>query len=263
MSIDRYKIKSAFRAYTERYDIKNEKIRLKVVHTEKVAAIAEKIAASLWESQKDIDLAWAAGMLHDIGRFEQVKRYGTFKDADSVDHAKFGADLLFCEGLIDEFGADVMEKEEFWILETAIRQHNRYRVDPELDERTRMFCDILRDADKIDIIRVNIDSTPEAIYGVTGTELRCSSITPEVMDSFRKEICVSRDIRKTPADFLLGHISFVFELVYPESVKILRQQGYIDELLGFRSKNPQTARLFDEVNGIVIDNLRKREQENV
>ena len=84
MSIDRYKIKSAFRAYTERYDIKDEKIRLKVVHTEKVAAISEKIAASLWESQKDIDLAWAAGMLHDIGRFEQLKRYGTFLDAESL-----------------------------------------------------------------------------------------------------------------------------------------------------------------------------------
>ena len=263
MSIDRYKIKKGFRAYTERYDIKDEKIRLKVVHTEKVAAIAERIASSLCESQEDIDLAWAAGMLHDIGRFEQVKRYGTFKDALSVDHAKFGAALLFCEGLIDEFGADTMEKEEFWILETSIRQHNRYRVDAELDERTRMFCDILRDADKIDIIRVNIDSTPEAIYGVTGTELRCSSITPAVMDNFRQQTCVSRDVRVTPADMFIGHISLVFELVYPESIRILKEQGYIDELLGFTSKNPETAETFKEINTLVREYLAGREKENV
>ena len=49
-------------------------------------------------------------MLHDIGRFEQIRRFGTFNDAQSVDHAEFGADLLFKEGLIRKFAEGYYEE---------------------------------------------------------------------------------------------------------------------------------------------------------
>ena len=52
-------------------------------------------------SKEDIDLAWLTGLLHDIGRFEQVRRYGTFNDAKSIDHGKLGVEILFLEGKID------------------------------------------------------------------------------------------------------------------------------------------------------------------
>ena len=42
------------------------------------------------------------------------------------------------------------------LLRTAIRLHNAYRLPEEMDDRTRMFCQILRDADKIDILRCDI-----------------------------------------------------------------------------------------------------------
>ena len=34
------------------------------------------------------------GLLHDIGRFEQVKVYDTFSDIDSIDHADYGVEIL-------------------------------------------------------------------------------------------------------------------------------------------------------------------------
>ena len=49
-------------------------------------------------------------MLHDIGRFEQIRRFGTFNDVQSVDHAEFGADLLFKEGLIRKFAEGYYEE---------------------------------------------------------------------------------------------------------------------------------------------------------
>ena len=42
-----------------------------------------------------MDIAWLTGLLHDVGRFEQQRVYGTFTDADSIDHAKYGARILF------------------------------------------------------------------------------------------------------------------------------------------------------------------------
>ena len=80
-----------------------------------------------------MDFAWLLGLLHDIGRFEQVKRYNTFNDSQSVDHAELGADILFKEGLIDRF--PTVSLPEGWpkTAETAIRQHNKLALPDGLD----------------------------------------------------------------------------------------------------------------------------------
>ncbi|MCR4674699.1 MAG: HD domain-containing protein, partial [Lachnospiraceae bacterium] len=102
-TIDRKKAKDAFDCYTNKYNMSDVKIRLKVEHTYRVAGIAQRIASSLSTEDAFVDFAWFLGLLHDVGRFEQIKRYNTFNDGASVDHAEFGADLLFGEGLIFDF----------------------------------------------------------------------------------------------------------------------------------------------------------------
>ena len=97
MHIDRDRAARAFERYVERFDPQDPKIALKVEHTWRVADLAEKIARSLLEgaSPEYVDLAWLLGLLHDVGRFEQVRRYGTFNDAASTSHAALGARVLF------------------------------------------------------------------------------------------------------------------------------------------------------------------------
>ena len=114
-----------FEKYVAQYDMSDIKIYLKYEHTQKVAEYCKRIAIWLGLCEEDVEIAWKIGILHDIGRFEQVKRYGTFKDALSVNHAQFGADLLFKEGLIQEF-----EKNEgrYELIEKAIRYHNCYEL---------------------------------------------------------------------------------------------------------------------------------------
>ena len=62
----------------------------------------------------DVDLAWLLGMLHDVGRFEQLRRYGTFIDADSTDHAQ----LRRTSCLVQES----LNREEFEIMCRAWRR---------------------------------------------------------------------------------------------------------------------------------------------
>ena len=42
----------------------------------------------------------------------------------------------------------------------------------------------------------------------------------------------------------MGHVCLVFELVYPLSRRIAREQGYVDRLLSFESDNPGTREWF-------------------
>ncbi len=239
--IDRNLAIRAFDQYVSRYDADDPKIRLKIDHTHRVAALCERIASSV--GAESGDLAWLCGMLHDIGRFEQVRRYGTFNDAVSVDHAAFGADLLFQEGLLPRFAPN-LSGPAIGVLETAIRSHSAYRIDPGLTEAEKRYCHILRDADKIDILRVNCETPLEEIYDVAPEALRTSAVTEAVRDCFRNRTAVLRALRKTPADYVVAHICLVFELVYPVSREIVTEEGCIDRMLKFQTENEDTRAWF-------------------
>lgn len=250
MIIDRNHVKNTFAEYVSHYNEKDEKVKLKIDHTYRVAELCDTIARSVKLSEKDIDLAWLCGMLHDIGRFEQIKNYGTFIDADSVDHALYGAKILFDDGKIGDYlGQPSDELCDF--LRKVISCHSAYRVPKEYDERTRMFANILRDADKIDILKVNVEVPLEEIYNVTTEELMNAEVTKEVMDSFGEGNAILRSLKKTPVDHVVGHISLVYELVYQISVKIVQEQGYLDKLMNFPSYNPRTRKQFEELRGMM------------
>lgn len=236
--MNRTRIKQTFAEYTSKYNASDPKIKLKIDHTYRVAALAERIAKTVTDVSIDTDLAWAMGMLHDIGRFEQVKRYGTFVDSESVDHAALGISILFDEGLLDSFG-DFSEKERE-LIRISIANHNKFRIPEGMDDLTTAYCNILRDADKIDILRVNCDTPLEDIYNVTTEELKKAAVSEEVKKGFLERHTVLRSLKHTPVDNLVGHICLVFELVYPVSTQIAKEQGYVDKLLQFDSDNPDT-----------------------
>lgn len=305
--INRPAIKRIFVEYAAPYNVQDDKIRLKIEHTYRVAAHCEQIAKSLVQSEgltkQDIDMAWFLGMFHDIGRFEQVRRYGTFYDADSIDHAALSADIIFGTGaavngngmavdndaqnacrdkikdsnmlnscITGEFIADKVLAAangavDMRIAELAIRNHNVYRLPDNLTDRERMFCNILRDADKVDILMVCVTEPPEAVYGVTDEELKNCPVSEEVMEAFMQEKTVLKSIRKAPIDKLVGHISLVFELIYPESLLLAAvKQDYLDRLLKFPTENKKAQEQFMlirqkmteylERNGIYSQNLR-------
>lgn len=259
MEINREGALEAFRRYVENYDIEEEKIRLKVEHTYRVSGLCQKIAESINLSKEDVDLAWLIGLLHDIGRFEQLRRYGTFIDEVSMNHGAYGAKLLFDEGRIREYVKDSKEDKLIW---EAVNSHNAYRIPEDLDRRTGMFCHIIRDADKIDILKVNVDFPLEEIYNVTSGELKNAQITEAVMQCLREEKAVLKALKKTVADNLAGHISLVFELVYPVSLNLVKKQGYLERMMHFESENPMTKKQFAEIREIMGKYLERGKEEN-
>ena len=153
MPLDRRRALDAFAAYAARYNDKDPKVRLKIDHTYRVAALCGRIARAQGLDAPGLDLAWLCGLLHDVGRFEQLRRYGTFNDAASIDHAACSVQVLFDEGHIRDYLPD---PDQDALLRTAVACHSAYRLPGGLDARTLLYCNILRDADKIDILRVNV-----------------------------------------------------------------------------------------------------------
>ena len=120
--IDLQYAKKAFENYLNDYDRKNEKIKLKIVHSYGVMECSKKNAEDMKMSAEDCELAQLIGLLHDIGRFEQLKCYNSFEPG-TMDHAAFGVRILFEERLIRRF-----VEEDKWdeIIKTAIGHHSDY-----------------------------------------------------------------------------------------------------------------------------------------
>ena len=227
--IDRKRINAAVRSYADHYDPEDVKVRLKIDHTYRVASFAERISNSRSFSAEQVDFAWLSGMMHDIGRFEQLKRYGTFIDRKSVDHAELGADILFHDGLIRDFVDQKTESDQLIMLEKVIRLHNKLTIPDDLDIKTRDFANILRDADKCDIFRVltepPFDTRNERISATK------EPARDNVMECVRKHRCVPREEELTAFEGLISQCCMAFELVFPESRRIVKEQGYLHTLM--------------------------------
>lgn len=246
--LDRQKVKDEFAKYTSDFDAGDGKIKLKIDHTYRVAAICERVAKSIGLTKEDTELAWLLGMLHDIGRFKQVREYGTFNDARSIDHALASVQVLFEEGEIRKYiQTDVYDD----LIYTAIRQHNAFRLPENLSDRTQMFCDLLRDADKVDIFKVNTDIPLTVIYGKEAENAPYEEVSEGVMEDYMERHCVLRAKKKNTIDHVAGHASLAFELVYPKSLEIACEQGYLKKLLLYPTQNEEAKKQFKSMRDIM------------
>lgn len=255
MYIDREKAKKVFKEYVDNYNSNDGKIKLKIDHTYRVSNICEEIAKELNFSKEDIDIAYIIGLLHDIGRFEQIKRYGTFVDGKSINHAKLGVEILFKEGKIREFIKDESEDE---LIKQAIEYHNAFELPKGLSKRTEIFAKLIRDADKTDIFRVNVTEPTLDVYGHTEEELCNSKLTKEVIESFKRHETVLRSLEKTAVDNVASHIAFVFGIYYDETIKIIANEGYLYKLMKFKSKIEVTNNQLDELREVVNVYIKER-----
>ena len=250
--IDRRRARAAFAAYVKPYDMTSSRIALKVKHTYKVAAIGEQIARAEGLEPDEVDLAWLCCLLHDLGRFEQLRRWDTFRDGASASHASLGVDVLFGEaatpanapeladvvpvehpgdlralgsGRIESFLDD---RTDDLLIRVAVGVHSNLFVPAGLDARTRLFCDIVRDADKVDIFRASgYENTPETVQGVSTEQFLASEVSPDAETAFYEHRTLSRDERHTPLDMHVGTVALVYGLVFSASLRIAVEQGFI------------------------------------
>ncbi len=128
-----------------------EMMELKLKHTGLVVANAIAIATEEGFDGNTRLVCEAAALLHDTGRYEQLKRFNTFRDVDSVDHAVFSHEIVKERGWLEKCG--VCEGEAQAILK-AVLVHNRREIPGGMDDLTLTASKVVRDADKLDIFRV-------------------------------------------------------------------------------------------------------------
>ena len=254
--IDILKAKKEFKKYIEKYDINNPKIKLKIAHIERTSEIARKTAESLELSEEDIELAELIGLLHDIGRFEQVRKYGTFVDRLSVNHGKLGADILFKDGLIRNFIEDDKYDK---IIELAIINHNRDKKDitKNITPKEELHIKLIRDSDKSDIVYTLTFEDEKAIWETDNLEEEMFS--DEIYREFIEEHSIFYKNRKTHADTLICHFAYVFDFNFDYGLKYILENKYYDKLYErFNFEDEETKKRFMKIHKITNNYMKQR-----
>ena len=254
MKIDIKKAKEAFREYVKNFDPEDEKIKLKIAHIEIVSQIAKRIAVQQNLSEEDIQLAELIGLLHDIGRFEQASVYHTFVDRDSINHGEYGVKVLFEDGLMRNF----IETDEFdEIIKLSILNHNRAKIQDGLTEKQNLHARIIRDADKIDLFAILTVGDKKAIW--EKADLSNDIITDEIYREFTQDMVIDYKNRETSADILVSHFAYVYDFNFKESLKIIKENGYLEKLYKrFTFKDEKTMEKYNEIYRIAKKYLEEK-----
>lgn len=224
--MDIEKAKKEFLNYTNKYDMNNNKIKIKIDHSIRVMEIGKNIAKDLNLTKEQIELATLIGLLHDIARFEQMKRYGTFKDSKSCDHGDLGVEILKQDNFLRKF---IEENKYDKIILTAIKNHNKYEIEKNLTEEEILFTKIIRDADKLDIMYESVEMFWKDEQVVK--EIEQSDITIEVYNQFALNETINRKYSKSIADHVICLIGFIFDINYKYDFKVIKREDYINKIL--------------------------------
>lgn len=254
--IDLVKAKSVFEEYTSSYNTDDPKIRLKVIHINHVTGNSRRIAQDLGLSEEEQELAELIGLLHDIGRFEQIRLYGTFADDKSVDHAEKGVEVLFADNNIRSF---INTNQYDSIIRKAISNHNKLKVEENLSEREQLHCKIIRDADKLDIFRCFLTDKLEDLVHMESTDVSAEILSPETCEEFKKEKLMVFANCKTNMDFIVCILAFIYDFNFKETLKIIKERDYINRIVQrVNAKDEYTREKLNEIQEYAMGYIQRR-----
>lgn len=255
--IDFKQAMAAFKKYIENFDFQYGKIDLKIRHTYGVVKASEYVTNKLNLNKEDVELAKLIALLHDIGRFEQIRQSDSFIDNKDMDHAILGNDILFKDNFIREFIEDTQYDN---IISKAILNHNRLYIEDGLTERELLHAKIIRDADKTDNFRVKAEEDFENIIDNSNKDILENDIISEnIFNDFMDSKIIVREDRKTYMDFWVSYIAFIFDYNYKFGLEYIKEMNYINIIVDrLDYKNADTRQKMELIRKHALEFIDKR-----
>jgi len=220
-------------------------LELKRLHCCKVRNEAAALAESLELSPRLGELAAIAGLCHDVGRFPQYRRYKTFSDSQSVNHARLGTATLSRHG-----GLGDLSRRDRTLVRTAIVVHNRRLLPAALlsgdDAEALTLARLIRDADKLDIVRVMLEHfqadgpKDEVVFlGQPDT----GRVNPAIVNDILAGKLGSYASMASTSDFALLLLSWINDMAYPWTRHQFFARGHVQGLFDQLPDTPDLAAL--------------------
>jgi len=220
-------------------------LALKFAHSLNVLAHARVVARAERLPPQTARGALLAALYHDIARFPQYRRWQTFKDAFSTNHGILGSRILNALRPLEREPRRVR-----LLAQGAVALHNRFMLPNGLSEEMRRVADVVRDCDRLDILRIMADMlAPDGPMAPGSTANAAIFHLPEEKDVYSSPIyqavldgrMANYDDLRTRNDFRLLLCAWCGDFYFQTSRELLRDSGLVQTLLGNLPNLPEMA----------------------
>jgi len=240
--------------YTADDDFLNQNINLKECHTHRVCKAMRDLARALKMNKEDALLAETIALFHDVGRFPQFKQYRTYKDTISENHCLLALKVLDEHQVLADLAND-----ERAVIEKAIEFHGALKL-PALNERTRHFTKMIRDADKLDIFGLLVEN-----YRILAEEPEkfkwelefpdTPECNPEIIHALLSDQLISYEKLKTVNDAKLLQLGWVFDIYFDHTLKQIHDRGYLQTIINLLPKTDEIRQVTEHILAYVQNRI--------
>lgn len=220
--------------------------KIKKEHSLRVADNSKLLSGILNLSEEDEKIAVLAATFHDIGRFRQLIEYDTFNDLVSLDHADFALDILKEEKILSQYTDSIQE-----LIYVAIKFHNKFALPKKLSERELLHAQLLRDADKLDILKVVTDyysdKNQAPNHTLTWNLPKATQASPGVAKDVLAGKLVSKDEVKSETDVKIMQLSWVYDLNFKPTIELVFQNRFLEKIYNTLPKNDAIIEIYRKV----------------
>jgi putative nucleotidyltransferase with HDIG domain len=254
--IDIKNAKKELVSHVKNLKLNNPRAEMKIDHIMRVSENCKKIAISLELKEEKIQLAELIGLLHDIGRFEQYRIFdkNILDNSKKFDHGEAGVEILKKDNYIRKY---IEENTNDNIIYTAIYEHNKYELPKDLPKEVELFCKIIKDADKLDLIY-----EANEIYWQDSERIKQveeGKLSEKMLKDFYEYKLTDNRNRVSETDQILRFASFVFDINFLCSFKILKENDNISKMIDrFNYQVPKTREEMMNVKKIANEYINKR-----
>lgn len=240
----------AFTRYGSSYltgdDVNDYHIQLKIDHSLRVLGNARTIIDGESIGGPAAQLGLLAALYHDIGRFPQYNKYGTYKDADSINHGRMG--VLTLRELDLPKG---VSKAEWHTIRTAVALHNVKSLNPNTPTDIATITNIVRDADKIDIYPIVLEhfaaDTEAGRIVIHNLENEPARYSEEVLETVLAEKTCDYGLMRYANDFILVTTGWILSLNFSTSIRLFAESGLVEHAFSMMPKDYKIQALEDKV----------------
>jgi len=233
-------------SFKELSDNQQLNFRIKKEHSLRVAEMALSISKKLDWTEEEQRTAFLIGLLHDIGRFGQLVEFDTFNDEKSVDHAENAVNILKEVNIFE-----VLNVENKELVLTAIFNHNKSKIQDGLSGQELLHVKLLRDADKVDILKVLTDYYSKRNGTVNHTLTwdlpKGSVVSPAVVKEILAGKTVSKKNIASEIDVKIMQLSWVFDVNFRPTFEYLMKNRYLENVYNSLPKNDMVIEIYRKI----------------
>ena len=225
----------------------NENIKLKEDHSRRVCSEMQFLVDRLNLTDEQKAVARIVALFHDIGRFEQFKKYRTYNDHKSVDHSQHGLQVIRQHRLLGEIDSTTKQ-----IIEKSIAYHNLMELPEDLSGELLLQARLIRDADKLDIFYIviqyykKIKQDPEAFrleVELPDNDSYSEKVLNKVLTGQRINY---RDLHNWN-DMKLCQLSWIYDINFQPTFERIREKQYLQKIISILPSDSHIQALKEHV----------------